>query len=89
MRNHRTSPKPTRATDGEGHSKSDSTVGGEWKRRFREEMREGERAPQGGLKLMREITSWLGGSGCNLREMQLIFLRVCIGPDLNLQTCPV
>lgn len=42
MRNHRTSPKHARAIDGEGHSKSDSTVG-EWKRRFREERCERER----------------------------------------------
>lgn len=62
MRNHRTSPKHARAIDGEGHSKSDSTVG-EWKRRFREERCEREReSTSRGLKLMREITSWFGGA---------------------------
>ena len=51
MRNHRTSPKPTRATDGEGHSKSDSTVGGEWKRRFREERCEREKERLDGAEI--------------------------------------
>jgi hypothetical protein len=64
---------------------------GEWKRRFREERcdRERESTSRGAeIDAGDNLLVW-EGSGCSLRQMQLIFLRVCIGLDLNLQTCPI